>query len=226
MTALLTLLDQGDEVQTLTFDYGSKHNNMEGLAADRVLLRARRQYTLCKGETTIVHLGLDKIFRGVSALLSGGKDIPEGHYAEENMKQTVVPNRNMIMLSIAAGLAESLEYDAVAFGNHAGDYTIYPDCRAEFVSAVSKASELGTFRGIHIISPFVLMSKADIAVMGNGLGVPYSLTYSCYKGGPVHCGACGTCIERREAFHIAEVEDLTEYMIPWEESAKIGGLKL
>lgn len=127
------------------------------------------------------------------------------------MKSTVVPFRNGIMLSIACGLAESRGLSHVMMANHGGDHAIYPDCRDGFVRAMSEAMRQGTYEGIDIIAPYTNISKGDIAVIGKRLGVDYSLTYSCYKGGARHCGRCGTCVERREAFAYAGIPDPTEY---------------
>ena len=127
------------------------------------------------------------------------------------MKSTVVPFRNGIMLSVAAGVAESNGFDAIILGNHAGDHTIYPDCRPEFIDGMAKAVKHGTWKGIEVISPFCSMTKAGIVSLGNSLGVPFNLTYSCYKGGEKHCGKCGTCVERKEAFKFAGVIDPTAY---------------
>lgn len=134
-----------------------------------------------------------------SSLLSGADAIPEGHYEDENMRSTVVPFRNGIMLSIAAGLAESRGLKAVMIANHGGDHAIYPDCRDGFIKAMSQAIAEGTFEGIELRAPYTNISKTDIARRGAALGVDYSHTYSCYKGGAEHCGRCGTCVERAEA---------------------------
>jgi 7-cyano-7-deazaguanine synthase len=146
-----------------------------------------------------------------SSLLEGADAIPEGHYADENMKSTVVPFRNGIMLSIAAGIAESRGLKYVMMANHGGDHTIYPDCRAEFVEAMSEATKTGTFPGIEILAPYTNITKADIARKGKELGIDYSKTWSCYKGEDVHCGKCGTCVERKEALRDAGIEDTTIY---------------
>jgi 7-cyano-7-deazaguanine synthase len=146
-----------------------------------------------------------------SSLLEGSDAIPEGHYADENMQSTVVPFRNGIMLSIAVGMAESAGLKHVMMANHGGDHTIYPDCRPEFVNAFSEAARTGTYVGVTLISPYTNLSKADIARRGKELGIDYSLTWSCYKGGDIHCGRCGTCIERKEALAEAGIKDLTEY---------------
>jgi len=146
-----------------------------------------------------------------SSLLRGGEDIPEGHYADENMKSTVVPFRNGIMLSIAVGIAESNGLRCVMMANHGGDHTIYPDCTPQFVDAFNEAAQAGTFVRVQLRSPYTNITKADIARRGKTLGIDYSKTWSCYKGGDKHCGKCGTCVERREAFALAGIDDTTEY---------------
>ena len=184
----------------LTFDYGSKHNARE-------IEFARENCRRLGIPHRVIELAFIRDFYKSDLLLTGG-EIPEGHYAEQNMKSTVVPFRNGVMLSIAIGLAESNDLDTVLIANHAGDHTIYPDCRPEFIAAMDAAASAGTFNGVHIVSPYCDITKRDIALRGRELGVDYSLTYSCYKGGEVHCGRCGTCIERKEAL---EGFDPTEY---------------
>ena len=184
----------------LTFDYGSKHNARE-------IEFARENCRRLGIPHRVIELAFIHDFYKSDLLLTGG-EIPEGHYAEQNMKSTVVPFRNGVMLSIAIGLAESNDLDTVLIANHAGDHTIYPDCRPEFIAAMDAAASAGTFNGVHIVSPYCDITKRDIALRGRELGVDYSLTYSCYKGGEVHCGRCGTCIERKEAL---EGFDPTEY---------------
>ena len=187
----------------ISFDYGSNHNSKEIKCAD---LHCERL-----GITHVV-IPLDfmrRYFR--SSLLDGAEAIPEGHYEDDNMRSTVVPFRNGIMLSVAVGMAESNELQYVMMANHGGDHTIYPDCRPEFVGAFDAAAQAGTFNGVRLLSPYVNMTKADIARRGKQLGIDYSETWSCYKGGDVHCGRCGTCIERREALAEAGIEDHTVY---------------
>ena len=156
----------------LTFDYGSKHNAREiefaRLNCERLGIPHR-----------VISLDFIRDHFKSDLLLSGG-DIPEGHYAEDNMKSTVVPFRNGIMLSIAIGLAESNDLDTVLIANHAGDHTIYPDCRPEFIKAMDAAASSGTFNGVRIVSPYCNITKRDIALRGRDLGVDFSLTYSCY----------------------------------------------
>ena len=175
----------------VTFDYGSKHNAREIACA----------VEHCK-KLGIKHLVIPLGFIGQyfkSDLLQSGGDIPEGSYADENMKSTVVPFRNGIMLAVAAGLAESYGLDAVLLANHSGDHAIYPDCRPAFIDAFAAAVEAGTYNGVKVLSPYCNITKRDIALRGRDLGVDYRETYSCYKGGEKHCGKCGTCVERKEA---------------------------
>ena len=184
----------------VSFYYGSKHNGREIACAVENCQRLG-----------IKHMVIPLDFMGQyfkSSLLQGGGAIPEGSYADENMKSTVVPFRNGIMLSIAAGLAESYGLDTIMMANHSGDHAIYPDCRPEFVDAFAKAVEAGTYEGIQLVSPYCNITKRDIALRGKELGIDFSLTYSCYKGGEKHCGKCGTCTERKEAL---EGFDPTEY---------------
>ena len=187
----------------VTFDYGSKHNARE--------IPCARLHCERLG---IEHLVIPLAFMGEyfsSSLLVGGEDIPEGHYADDNMRSTVVPFRNGIMLSVAVGLAESRGLKHVMMANHSGDHTIYPDCRPEFVDAFSEAARTGTFPGITLLSPYTHLTKGQIAARGKELGINYAETWSCYKGGDKHCGRCGTCVERREAMAEAGIEDPTIY---------------
>lgn len=204
MDSVTLLHDRKDEIAlAVTFDYGSNHAVRE---IEMAALNCR--------ELGIEHIIIPLSFMRdyfKSSLLSGAEAIPEGHYADENMLSTVVPFRNGIMLSIAAGLAESRGLSRVMIANHSGDHAIYPDCRAQFIEAMSEAIRLGTYAGLEISAPYTHISKTDIAVIGKRLGVDYARTYSCYKGGEKHCGKCGTCIERREALRDAGLDDPTEY---------------
>ena len=146
-----------------------------------------------------------------SSLLEGPDAIPEGDYDFDNMKSTVVPFRNGIMLAAAAGLAESRGLEVLMIANHAGDHALYPDCRDSFVKAMSEAIKAGTYEGITVKAPYTLLSKTDIALRGKRLGIDYSTTYSCYRGLEKHCGRCGTCRERRQALADAGIVDTTEY---------------
>ena len=187
----------------ISFDYGSNHNAREIPFADMHCERLGIKHI-------VINLGfMHQYFK--SSLLEGAEAIPEGNYDDENMKSTVVPFRNGIMLSIAAGVAESNGLKYVMMANHGGDHTIYPDCRPEFVSAMSEATRLGTYPGIEVLAPYTGITKSDIARHGKALGIDYAETWSCYKGGEHHCGKCGTCRERIEALADAGIEDHTVY---------------
>lgn len=206
VTLAYYLKDLGDDIQLVGFDYGQKHAKELGYAmkcADNL-------------KTTFTHVDMSFLRHLLpSALTSDDQDVPEGHYADDTMKQTVVPNRNMIMLSIATGIATARELQYVATGVHAGDHPVYPDCRPEFIQSINITAMLATngfgFEGFEIVAPFVRSTKADIAKIGSEIGVDYRDTWSCYKGGLVHCGVCGTCVERKEAFQLSGVKDTTEY---------------
>lgn len=148
---------------------------------------------------------------GDNALTCKSAEVPEGNYAYENMKTTVVPNRNMILVAIAAARAIAIGTNSVAYAAHSGDHAIYPDCRTEFADALDNVLRLCHYEPIRLERLFVNMTKADIVRLGAGLGVDFSHTWSCYKGGEKHCGKCGTCTERREAFALAGVPDPTAY---------------
>ena len=187
----------------VSFDYGSKHNARE-------LPYARLH---CE-RLGIEHLTIPLSFIGQyfrSALLEGGGAIPKGSYDEENMAATVVPFRNGIMLSIAAGLAESRGLTKVYLANHFGDHAIYPDCRASFIRPMHEAILQGTINAVEVTAPYTDISKGDIARHGKLLGINYAETWSCYEGGDLQCGSCATCIERREAMQEAGIEDPTHY---------------
>lgn len=204
MDSVSLLYDYKERIAlAVTFDYGSNHNARE-IACARENCR----------RLGVEHLVIPLEFMGRyfnSSLLSGGDAIPEGHYTSENMKSTVVPFRNGIMLAVACGLAESRGLKKVMLANHSGDHAIYPDCRQGFVDAMSEAMRQGTYDGIGILAPYTSLTKDEIAARGAAAGVDFSLTYSCYKGGERHCGRCGTCVERREAFELAGVADPTLY---------------
>lgn len=207
MDSITMLYEFKDQIALgVSFNYGSNHNNREIPFAEMH----------CK-RLGIPHITIDLGFMPQyfkSSLLEGADAIPEGNYDEENMKSTVVPFRNGIMLSIAIGIAESNHLKHVLMANHGGDHTIYPDCRPAFVDAMSAAALAGTFENVTIEAPYTNITKADIARHGKQLGIDYSETWSCYKGGEVHCGQCGTCRERQEALREAGIADTTEYENP------------
>lgn len=194
-----------DFVGMLSVDYGQRHSTELDYAAATA------------AELGVPHEVAD--LRGVTRLLGGSAltddiDVPHGHYAEDSMRITVVPNRNAIMLSVAAGWAVSLGADTVATAVHAGDHFVYPDCRPDFIRAISHAFELGTesFGDIIVWAPYVDISKTDIARIGGKLDVDFTKTWSCYEGNDTHCGQCGTCVERKEAIGDAGLDDPTEYL--------------
>lgn len=204
MDSITLLYDKKEEIAlAVTFDYGSKHNAREIEWAKVHCGRLGIRHIVIKLDF------MQKYF--TSSLLEGGDEIPEGHYADENMKSTVVPFRNGIMLSVAAGIAESNGLKKILIANHGGDHTIYPDCRPEFIGAMDRAIANGTYEDVRIDAPYTNITKADIAKIGKHLGIDYSETWSCYKGGERHCGKCGTCIERKEAMALAGIDDRTEY---------------
>lgn len=204
MDSVTLLHEYASEIAlAVTFDYGANHNARE-------IECARKNCEMLGIEHLVIPLQFMKRYFE-SSLLSGAEDIPEGHYEEENMKSTVVPFRNGIMLSVACGLAESRGLRHVLLANHGGDHAIYPDCRPGFIDAMSRAMEEGTYEHISILAPYTNITKADIAKRGKSLNLDYSLTYSCYKGGEKHCGRCGTCVERKEAMLEAGIEDPTLY---------------
>lgn len=204
MDSTTLLYERADEIAlAVSFDYGSNHNDQE------ISFAKYHCEKLGIPHLTIPLKFMHDYFK--SSLLEGADAIPEGSYDSENMKSTVVPFRNGIMLSVAAGLAESRDLTKVMMANHFGDHAIYPDCREEFVKNMSAAIAAGTYAGITIDAPYTNISKADIVRKGKALGIDYSQTWSCYKGGKIHCGKCGTCLERKEALVEAGIEDTTEY---------------
>lgn len=185
------------------FDYGSRHNARELAAAKAICHELKIPYLI------IPLAFIEEYFRS-DLLLSGG-EMQLGDYSEENMSSTVVPFRNGIMLSVLAGLAESRDLQQVLIANHFGDHAIYPDCRESFVKPMGEAITAGTSNGVKLVAPYTKLTKAEIVARGTRLGVPYGKTYSCYQGGERHCGRCGTCRERHDAFAANGLEDPTLY---------------
>lgn len=204
MDSITLLYDHKDEIALgISFDYGSNHNAREIPFAKMHCERLGIKH---------ITINLDFMHQYFkSSLLDGAEAIPEGHYADDNMKSTVVPFRNGIMLAIAIGIAESNNLNQVFIANHGGDHTIYPDCRPEFINAIDAAATAGTYNNVKVIAPYTKITKSDIARIGKRLGIDYAETWSCYKGGEVHCGKCGTCVERKEALAEAGIEDKTIY---------------
>lgn len=195
-----------DKVRAIAFNYGQRHAT-ELSYAENICRLVGIPFVVFKLDTLA--------FAGSS--LTGGGDVPQGHYAAESMKATVVPNRNAVMLAMAFAYAVSIGYNRVGIATHAGDHPIYPDCRPEFMQAFQTMEEraLGDEVQVRLWTPFINMSKGGIVEEGATLGVPYERTWSCYEGRAVHCGKCGTCVERKEAFRQAGlIPDPTEYLDP------------
>lgn len=204
MDSITMLHEYAEEIAlAVTFDYGANHAQREIPMAELHCQRLGIRHII------IPLAFMSQYFE--SSLLSGADAIPEGHYEDENMKSTVVPFRNGIMLSIACGIAESNGLKRVMIANHGGDHAIYPDCRKDFIDAMSQAMQFGTYEHITIDAPYTTITKTDIARHGKAMGLDYTETWSCYKGGEKHCGKCGTCVERKEALRDAGIEDHTEY---------------
>jgi 7-cyano-7-deazaguanine synthase len=197
------LLQETADLKLLSIDYGQRHHK-------EIISSTQIAESLGVPHFVLSLPSLGQLLGG-SALTEQEISLPEGHYAEESMKATVVPNRNMILLSLAAGHAISLKYDTVAYAAHAGDHTIYPDCRPEFADSMAHALTLADWISINLLRPFVNWSKADLVRHGKKLGVPFEKTWSCYAGGDLHCGKCGTCVERKEAFKLVGLSDPTQY---------------
>jgi 7-cyano-7-deazaguanine synthase len=210
---LYDLLAQGDRVFALTVNYGQRHAREIESAA-----------TICR-DAGVPHEVVD--MRSVRSLFGGSSltdlsvPVPEGHYAENSMKSTVVPNRNMLLLALATAWAITNRAERVAYAAHSGDHTIYPDCRPAFAKAMDQAMRLADWQTVALHRPYVEMTKADLVRHGAELNVPFEQTWSCYQGEALHCGRCGTCIERREAFYLAGIPDPTPYA---EDAPTVGAL--
>lgn len=201
-TLLYEMKSHNFDVRALSFDYNQKHK--------RELELAKATCAKLDVPHKILNLGiLNEI--APSALTRDDWQVPEGNYADENMKQTVVPNRNMVMLSLAGAYAIGEKAKYLCYGAHAGDHTIYPDCRPAFVDAIRKTLRLADWNSVELHAPYLMLDKGDIVKRGLKLGVDYKLTLTCYKGLEKACGKCGSCTERLEAFQKAGVEDPIEY---------------
>lgn len=203
---LYELSRSSEQLAALSFHYGQRHAKELSAASE-----------ICR-RIGVEHQIID--LRTISGLLTGSAltdetaEVPEGHYTDASMRATIVPNRNMIMLAIAGACALSSGADTIAYAAHSGDHTIYPDCRPEFVEAMQRALGLCDWEKLELYAPYLQHSKSEIVRRGARLGVPFELTWSCYRGGAYHCGRCGTCVERREAFEQAGVADPTRYDSP------------
>ena len=202
VTMLHDLYLQGHEIQVISFNYGQRHIKELEVAKENAEALGLKH--------TVVEMGFMSDLLSNSAL-TGDIDVPEGHYEDENMKLTVVPNRNMIMASIAIGYAVNLEYDTVALGVHSGDHAIYPDCRPKFIEILNEVARIANYQPIEVIAPYINMNKVNIVARGSEIGVDYSKTWTCYKGLDKACGRCGSCQERLEAFILNELVDPLKY---------------
>ncbi len=203
-TVLATQMKRdAEETRLLSINYGQRHA--------KELNHSQRVAKHLDLPHEILNLSQLGAILGGSSLTDKGLALPEGHYAEESMKSTVVPNRNMILLALAGGHALSLGFDTIAYAAHAGDHTIYPDCRPAFADAMDRAFGLADWNTLSLHRPFVDMTKSDLVYLGTELDAPLHLTWSCYAGNEIHCGKCGTCVERKEAFALANVPDPTKY---------------
>lgn len=195
-------LKQDHEVSAISFDYGQKHRKELDSARD-----------FCKSRS--ISLEVSNI-SGIKPLLKGSAltdniEVPRGHYEDQTMKMTVVPNRNMIMISLSIAYAISIDFEEVWYGAHSGDHSIYPDCRPEFLESVNKTSKLANYESIEIRAPFINLSKSEILSKGLGMNLDYSQTWTCYEGKVQACGKCGACVERLEAFEANNEKDPIEY---------------
>jgi 7-cyano-7-deazaguanine synthase len=188
-------------VGSLSVFYGQKH-------CRELVLAASTAKALGIHHTEV---NLSSLVGSLASSLTGQGSVPEGHYAEENMKSTVVPNRNMILIALAAAVAISKGCEKIAYGAHAGDHAVYPDCRPEFVQAMQTALSRCDYNPVQLLNLFAYKTKADIVRLGIELGVDFRTTHTCYNGTEVACGRCGTCVERLEAFSLAGAEDPISY---------------
>ena len=201
-TVLNQAINTGAEVYAISFNYGQKHSKELVVAAE-----------VCKS-LNIHHKTVD--ISAINSLMAGSSltsdiEIPEGHYEDDNMKSTVVPNRNMVLLSMAIAYAVSLEADKVYYGAHSGDHHIYPDCRPEFVEAMNAVSKIANYQAVEIVTPFLHNSKTEILAAGLAMNLDYANTWTCYNGRQQACGKCGSCVERLEAFALQNRPDPLEY---------------
>ncbi len=203
VTLSYKVASEGTLSSLLSFDYGQRHRKELDFAA------------YCAEKLGVKHtiIDLSQVGKQLTSALTDDIDIPDGHYAEENMKATVVPNRNAIMMTIAYGLASSQNVDTVAMAVHGGDHFIYPDCRPDFIESFAAMQKMALegVSDISLYTPYLRLDKTAIARDSAKYNVPVSDTWSCYKGQEIHCGRCGTCVERREAFYLANIEDPTKY---------------
>ncbi|PYF84724.1 preQ(0) biosynthesis protein QueC [Marinomonas alcarazii] len=203
-TVLNTAIQNGLDVYALSFNYGQKHSKELEVAA-----------RVCN-ELGVTHKVVD--ITAINSLMANSSltsdaEIPEGHYEDDNMKSTVVPNRNMVLLSMAIAYAVSLEAGKVYYGAHSGDHHIYPDCRPEFVEAMNAVSKIANYQSVEIVTPFLHSSKGEILKAGLEMNLNYANTWTCYNGREKSCGKCGACYERLEAFAEQGTTDPLDYEV-------------
>ncbi len=202
--AFYQALDEVKVAMAISFDYGQRHK----VELEYALVTAAKENV---PHEVVLMTSIGRLLQGSALSDPDNVEVPDGHYAEESMKQTIVPNRNTIMLSMAVGAAIGIGASQVWAAMHAGDHPIYPDCRPEFINVMNTLIPIATESAVQIVTPFIDITKQQIIRKGFHLGVDFGATYSCYKGGKVHCGRCGTCVERAEAFFLAGVRDPTQY---------------
>jgi len=203
LLAYLLRKEVGNPIEALAVAYGQRHTRELKAASDIAQAFGVPLYQ--------THIDPSIFHNAESSQTNYSVAVPHGHYMDESMQVTVVPNRNMLLLSLAAARAISLGYDHIAYAAHAGDHAIYPDCRPQFAWKMAELLHICHFSPIYLETPFLRKTKADIVALGHQLDVPFHLTYSCYEGQPLHCGLCGTCVERHEAFTLAGLHDPTQY---------------
>ena len=203
-TVLHKAIEQGKDVYPLTFNYGQRHSKEIDYAA-------RVCQELAVPHKVVDISAINQLMTGSSLPVDSDLDIPQGHYEEDSMKSTVVPNRNMVLLSMAIAYAVSIDANAVYYGAHSGDHAIYPDCRPEFVHKMNEVSQIANYEPVDIVSPYIANNKIEILADGLRMGLDYGKSWTCYNGREKACGVCGSCVERLEAFSANDLSDPLSY---------------
>jgi len=203
-TVLNKAIEQGKDVYPLTFNYGQRHSK-------EIEYAARVCQELAVPHKIVDISAINQLMTGSSLTVDSDLDIPEGHYEEDSMKSTVVPNRNMVLLSMAIAYAVSIDANAVYYGAHSGDHAIYPDCRPEFVHKMNEVSQIANYEPVDIVSPYIANNKIEILADGLRMGLDYGKSWTCYNGREKACGVCGSCVERLEAFSANDLSDPLSY---------------
>ncbi|GEN22264.1 7-cyano-7-deazaguanine synthase [Halomonas cupida] len=202
-TVLHRVLRETPNVHALSFHYGQRHSRELDVARD-VCNRLGIEHQVV--DITAIHGLIDN-----SALTDASRAMPDGDYAEDNLTATVVPNRNMILLSLAIAKAVNVGASRVAYGAHGGDHVLYPDCRPAFVEAMNDVAAIANFSPVEIHAPYLRASKSEILADGLAMGLDYGETWTCYEGRELACGRCGSCRERLAAFAAHGVTDPLAY---------------